>query len=102
MNFIMSPIRSCSPLIASGFLGRRGHRRGLGCVDRRRKLYGNIGFRLLDANIQELLRAPRSDEASWCCSLASIEWRGIGRQILDTALPAARSTGSQTGENGGA
>ena len=32
----------------------------------RQKLYGNIGFRLLEANIQELLRAPRSDEASWC------------------------------------
>ncbi len=32
----------------------------------RQKLYGNIGFRLLEANIQELLRAPCSDEASWC------------------------------------
>lgn len=32
----------------------------------RQKLYGNIGFRLLEANIQELLRAPRTDEASWC------------------------------------
>ena len=32
----------------------------------RQKLYGNIGFHLLDANIQEILRAPRSDEASWC------------------------------------
>lgn len=32
----------------------------------RQKLYGNVGFRLLEANIGELLRAPRSDEASWC------------------------------------
>ena len=32
----------------------------------RQKLYGNIGFRLLEANIQELLRVPGSDEASWC------------------------------------
>ena len=32
----------------------------------RQKLYGNIGFRLMEANIQELLRAPRIDEASWC------------------------------------
>jgi predicted DsbA family dithiol-disulfide isomerase len=32
----------------------------------RQKLYGNIGFRLIEANIQELLRAPRVDEASWC------------------------------------
>ena len=32
----------------------------------RQKLYGNIGFRLIEANIQELLRAPRADEASWC------------------------------------
>jgi predicted DsbA family dithiol-disulfide isomerase len=32
----------------------------------RQKLYGNVGFRLIEANIQELLRAPRSEEASWC------------------------------------
>ena len=32
----------------------------------RQKLYGNIGFRLIEANIQELLRAPSTDEASWC------------------------------------
>ena len=32
----------------------------------RQKLYGNIGFRLIEANIQELLRAPQSDDASWC------------------------------------
>ena len=32
----------------------------------RQKLYGNIGFRLIEANIQELLRAPRINEASWC------------------------------------
>ena len=32
----------------------------------RQKLYGNIGFHLIEANIQELLRTPRADEASWC------------------------------------
>jgi predicted DsbA family dithiol-disulfide isomerase len=32
----------------------------------RQKLYGNVGFHLMEANIQELLRTPRSDEASWC------------------------------------
>ncbi len=32
----------------------------------RQKFYGNVGFRLMDANIQELLRAPGADEASWC------------------------------------
>lgn len=32
----------------------------------RQKLYGNIGFHLIEANIQELLRAPGADEASWC------------------------------------
>ena len=32
----------------------------------RQKLYGNIGFRLIEANIQELLRMPRTNEASWC------------------------------------
>jgi predicted DsbA family dithiol-disulfide isomerase len=34
--------------------------------DGRQKLYGNVGFRLMDANIQELFRAPSADEASWC------------------------------------
>ena len=28
--------------------------------------HGNIGFHLIEANIQELLRTPRTDEASWC------------------------------------
>ena len=32
----------------------------------RQKLYGNVGFHLIEANIQELFRAPRTDEASWC------------------------------------
>jgi predicted DsbA family dithiol-disulfide isomerase len=32
----------------------------------RQKLYRNVGFHLIEANIQELFRAPRSDEASWC------------------------------------
>jgi len=32
----------------------------------RQKLYGNVGFRLIEANIQELLRAPSGEEASWC------------------------------------
>jgi len=34
--------------------------------DGRQKLYGNIGFRLIEANVRELLRAPRIDDASWC------------------------------------
>ena len=32
----------------------------------RQKLYGNVGFHLMEANIQELTRAPRTGEASWC------------------------------------
>jgi len=32
----------------------------------RQKLYGNVGFHLMEANIQELFRSPRTDEASWC------------------------------------
>jgi predicted DsbA family dithiol-disulfide isomerase len=32
----------------------------------RQKLYGNVGFRVIEANIQELLRTPRPGEASWC------------------------------------
>ena len=34
--------------------------------DGRQKLFGNIGYRLLEANVQELLRSPPKDEASWC------------------------------------
>lgn len=32
----------------------------------RQKLYGNIGYRIIEANIQELLRDPHPDQASWC------------------------------------
>jgi predicted DsbA family dithiol-disulfide isomerase len=32
----------------------------------RQKLFGNVGFRIIDANIQELLRDPSPDQASWC------------------------------------
>lgn len=34
--------------------------------DGRQKLYGNVGYRIIEANILELLRAPREDQASWC------------------------------------
>lgn len=34
--------------------------------DGRQKLYGNVGFRIIEANIQELLRTPQPDQASWC------------------------------------
>jgi predicted DsbA family dithiol-disulfide isomerase len=32
----------------------------------RQTLYGNVGFRIIEANIQELLREPQADHASWC------------------------------------
>jgi len=32
----------------------------------RQTLYGNVGYRIIEANIQELLRAPNPDHASWC------------------------------------
>lgn len=34
--------------------------------DGRQKLYGNVGYRLLEANVEELLRHRPTDEASWC------------------------------------
>lgn len=34
--------------------------------DGRQKLYGNVGYRIIEANIQELLREPNADQASWC------------------------------------
>ena len=32
----------------------------------RQKLYGNVGYRVLEANVRELLREPGSGAASWC------------------------------------
>ncbi|HHH45293.1 MAG TPA: disulfide bond formation protein DsbA [Gammaproteobacteria bacterium] len=32
----------------------------------RQRLYGNVGYRIIDVNIRELLRDTRSGEASWC------------------------------------
>ncbi len=32
----------------------------------RQRLYGNVGYRIIDVNIHELLRDTRSGEASWC------------------------------------
>ncbi len=32
----------------------------------RQKLYGNVGYRVIEANVQELLKAPPLDQASWC------------------------------------
>lgn len=32
----------------------------------RQLLYGNIGFRIIDANVRELLHNPQHGEASWC------------------------------------
>jgi predicted DsbA family dithiol-disulfide isomerase len=32
----------------------------------RQKLYGNVGFRVIEANLRELLREPHPDQASWC------------------------------------
>lgn len=32
----------------------------------RQRLYGNVGYRVIEANVAELLRDPRSGEATWC------------------------------------
>jgi predicted DsbA family dithiol-disulfide isomerase len=32
----------------------------------RQQLYGNVGYRVIEANIQELLREPNAGEVSWC------------------------------------
>lgn len=32
----------------------------------RQKLYGNVGYGVIEANIKELLRSPVSGAASWC------------------------------------
>ncbi|MCH7486810.1 MAG: DsbA family protein [Proteobacteria bacterium] len=34
--------------------------------DGRQRLFGNVGYRVIEANIQELLRATDSSQASWC------------------------------------
>ena len=30
------------------------------------KLFGNVGYRIIEANIEALLATPRPDQASWC------------------------------------
>jgi protein-disulfide isomerase len=32
----------------------------------RQTLYGNVGFRVIEASIAELLREPEAGAASWC------------------------------------
>jgi predicted DsbA family dithiol-disulfide isomerase len=32
----------------------------------RQKLYGNVGYGVIEANIKELLRSPMAGAASWC------------------------------------
>ena len=32
----------------------------------RQKLFGNVGFRVIEANVREVLRDPNQDQASWC------------------------------------
>ena len=32
----------------------------------RQMLYGNVGYRIIDANVRELLHHPEQGEASWC------------------------------------
>lgn len=32
----------------------------------RQRLYGNVGYRVIEANVNELLRDPKSGEATWC------------------------------------
>ena len=34
--------------------------------DGRQKLFGNVGYRLLEANVHELLRNSSDEDASWC------------------------------------
>lgn len=34
--------------------------------DGRQRLYGNIGYRIMEANVAELLHDPRHGEATWC------------------------------------
>lgn len=32
----------------------------------RQKRYGNVGFRIIEVNIEELLLSPDREQASWC------------------------------------
>ena len=38
----------------------------LGLNEGRQMLYGNVGYRIIDANVRELLHNPEHGEASWC------------------------------------
>jgi hypothetical protein len=32
----------------------------------RQVLTGNVGYRVIEANVRELLRQPSDDQSSWC------------------------------------
>jgi len=32
----------------------------------RQKLYGNVGYGVIEANIKEVLKSPNAEAASWC------------------------------------
>ncbi len=34
--------------------------------DGRQKLYGDVGYKIIEANVQELIHDPHPDHASWC------------------------------------
>jgi len=34
--------------------------------DGRQKIYGNVGYKVMEANVAELLSNPKSGDASWC------------------------------------
>jgi hypothetical protein len=35
-------------------------------IHRTQLLYGNVGYRIIEANVRELLHNPLHGEASWC------------------------------------
>ncbi len=49
------------------------------------KLYGNLGYRVIEANIRELLREPGAGEMSWCWAAHSCVEKSYQRMTHDYA-----------------
>lgn len=52
----------------------------------RQVLFGNVGYRVLEANVRELLREPAAGAASWCCPPIGLQVRAHGVDISSKSI----------------
>jgi hypothetical protein len=66
----------------------------------RQKPYGNVWFQLIEASIQELLRAPCTDRTSWCSFQRNVLAQGADLRFSEDSIGATTlaSVGSSTAQ----